>query len=105
MNMSYTFLNVIIKGIDITCMVTLSHVSKLLVDVPTNTLLTGSSATTIDHMHHILVLYISAFQITDSLISVVRKFTTPKYVGCVKEIRNLKNFSEKDFVFDLSQIP
>ena len=34
-----------------------------------------------------------------SLISVVGKFVIPKHV------RNVKNFSEKDFLFDLSQIP
>ena len=38
-------------------------------------------------------------------MSVARKFVIPKHVTCLKEVRNLKNFSEKDFLFDLSQIP
>ena len=77
-----------------------------LIDEPPR--VTESSATTIDliltnrpeYVSYSGVIHIG---ISDhSLITVVRKFTTPKYVACAKEARNLKNFSEKDFLFDLS---
>ena len=40
-----------------------------------------------------------------SLIYVVRKFSIPKRRQVIKQVRNLKHFSEKDFISDLQNIP
>ena len=40
-----------------------------------------------------------------SLIYVVRKFSIPKRRQVLKQVRNLKHFSEEDFISDLQNIP
>ena len=40
-----------------------------------------------------------------SLIYAVRKFSIPKRRQVIKQVRNLKHFSEKDFISDLQNIP
>ena len=91
--------------------ISLNNLYQMVNLINESTRVTETSASTIDLIlsntpENIVSSGVSHVGISDhSLIYAVRKFVFPKSKSIMREVRDFKHFSDRDFYNDLSQVP